>query len=310
LAVGLAAGTCTAWIADLDDGGDARSAMLAAVANMAGLGLGALGAGALARWAPQPLVLSWVVYLDLGFVLLMLLWFVADTVEQPVRRLRELALRPRLGVPADRRAQFVAPATNAFCVFAMGGFYGATIPSVLAQAVHRHNPAVSGAVVAEFFVGGALVMVATQRMRDRRSMLVGVVLIVPAAWLLVAATVRQSMALLVGATAVAAASQALSYRGGLSIVNRLAPEENRAEVLSSYLLCCYLGLAVAPVGVAVLSAGRGLVTAEAVFATVLLVISALGLVVELRLDPSAAEHAAGAEHVPDRVVEPVGAQRS
>jgi MFS family permease len=310
LAVGLGAGTCTAWIADLDAGGETRSAMLAAAANMAGLGLGAVGAGVLARWAAEPLVLSWVVYLDIAFALLVLLWFVADTVSEPVDRLRELSLRPRLGVPGDRRARFVAPATNAFCIFAMGGFYAALIPSVLGQALHRTNPALSGGLVAEFFLGGAVIMVVTPWLPDRRAMLTGLVLIVPAGWLLVLATVAHSLPLLLVATAVGAAGQALGYRGGLSVVNRLAPQENRAEVLSTYLLCCYLGLAVAPVGVAVLTSVWGLVPAESVFAGLLLVISAVGLAVELRHGSSTEGDTARSEHVADRRLEPVGVQRS
>jgi MFS family permease len=309
LAVGLGAGTCTAWIADLDTGGEGRSAMLAATGNMAGLGLGALGAGLLAGWAPEPLVLSWVVYLDILFALLVLLWFVVDTVTEPVDRLRDLSLRPRVGVPGDRRAEFVAPATNAFCIFAMGGFYGAVIPSMLGQALHRSSPALSGGVVAEFFAGGAVIMVVTQWLRDRPAMLTGLVLIAPAGWLLVLATVAHSLPLLLVATAVGAAGQAVGYRGGLSVVNRLAPQENRAEVLSTYLLCCYLGLAVAPVGVAVLTSVWGLVPAECVFAALLLVLSAAGLAVELRHGSSTHGDTAGAQHVADRGVQPVLVQR-
>jgi MFS family permease len=310
LAVGLGAGTCTAWVADLDTGGEARSATLAAAANMAGLGLGAVGAGMLARWAPEPLALSWVVYLDLAFALLALLWFVVDTVEEPVQRLREVSLRPRLGVPADRRDRFVPPATNAFCIFAMGGFYGALIPSVLAEALHRNNPALSGAVVAEFFLGGAVLMVVTQWLADRRAMLTGLVLIMPAGWLLVWATVAHSLPLLLIATAVGAAGQAVGFRGGLSVVNSLAPQENRAEVVSTYLLFCYLGLAVAPVGVAVLTTAWGLVPAESVFAGVLLALSAVGLAVELRRGASTDRDAADPQDVPDRRVQSVLVQRS
>jgi MFS family permease len=310
LAVGLGAGTCTAWVADLDTGGETRSAMLAASANMAGLGLGAVFAGVLARWAPEPLALSWVVYLDVTFALLVLLWFVVDTVAEPVRRWRDLSLRPRLGVPSDRRAQFVPPATNAFCIFAMGGFYGALIPSVLSQALHRTSPALSGAVVAEFFLGGAVLMVLTQWLSDRRAMLTGLLLIMPAGWLLVLATVAHSLPLVLVATAVSAAGQAVGYRGGLSVVNTLAPRENRAEVVSTYLLCCYLGLAVAPVGVAVLTSAWGLVPAESVFAAVLLVLSAVGLAVELRHGASTDGDTPSPQHVADRRVEPVLAQRS
>ena len=59
--------------------------------------------------------------------------------------------------------------------------------------------------------------------------------------LLMLAEARHSMALLIAAAIVTGAAQAVGYRGSLQIINEIAPEEQRAEVLSSYLLVNYVG---------------------------------------------------------------------
>jgi MFS family permease len=63
LATGLASGTATAWIAELQPRGDrAAAASIAVMANMGGTALGPLLAGTLAAFAPWPLRLCYVVY--------------------------------------------------------------------------------------------------------------------------------------------------------------------------------------------------------------------------------------------------------
>ena len=45
---------------------------------------------------------------------------------------------------------------------------------------------------------------------------------------------------------------ALGYRGSLQVVNRIAPDDRRAEVVSGFLLACFVGDSVPVVGVGVL----------------------------------------------------------
>jgi MFS family permease len=59
LAIGVALGTATAWLAELDrGGGQARASAVAAIGNLVGIALGPLVAGPLAQYAPAPLRLS------------------------------------------------------------------------------------------------------------------------------------------------------------------------------------------------------------------------------------------------------------
>src|SRR4051812_2485994 len=64
LALGLASGTATAWIAELDaERNKTRASVIATSANYTGLTVGPLLSGFLAQYAPAPLRLSFVVYL-------------------------------------------------------------------------------------------------------------------------------------------------------------------------------------------------------------------------------------------------------
>ena len=103
-------------------------------------------------------------------------------------------------------------------------------------------------------------------------------LLFPGLGLLVAAQLAGSLPLLVLATAVAGAAAALGYRGSLEVVNRIAPEDRRAEVVSSYLIAVYCGNSLPVNGVGLLSDWTGPRVAHLTFATAIgaLAVVALG----------------------------------
>jgi MFS family permease len=72
--------------------------------------------------------------------------------------------------------------------------------------------------------------------------------------LVVAAQAARSMPLLLAATAIAGATVALGYRGSLQVVNEIAPQDRRAEVVSSYYIACFVGNSIPVIGLGVLSA--------------------------------------------------------
>lgn len=274
LGAGLGAGALTAWIAELEPNQNrARAAMVASAANLAGLALGALMAGLLAAHVPWPLRSSYVVYLCLLLILLAVMRTAPETVDEPVRSLGALSLRPRIGIPRAIRLAFVAPAAMAFAAFSLGGFYAALLPGVLAQGLHQSGPAVIGGVVAAFFATAAVTAGATGRLGSRPSMLIALGLLWLGLALLLSAEARRSMAWLMIATLVAGAAMALGYRGSLQIVNRIAPPEQRAEVVSSYLLVCFIANSLPVIGVGLLSLPLGAPHAHRVFALVLVILA-------------------------------------
>ena len=202
-AAGLGAGTITAWIAELEPHGDrARAAAFASAGNLAGLALGAIGAGLLARFAPWPLRLSFVCFIGVLGVVIAMLARAPETIAKPIRSMRALSLRPRIGVPRGIRVQFIAPAAMAFIAFALGGFYAALAPGVLSRQIGVSDVAVIGGIVALFFVSAAASVVATRALANRSALYAASVLVFAALALLLAADELRSMAIIVAASLV------------------------------------------------------------------------------------------------------------
>jgi hypothetical protein len=77
------------------------------------------------------------------------------------------------------------------------------------------------------------------------------------------------MPLLIFAAALGGVAGGLGYRGSLEVVNRIAPADRRSEVVSSYLVVCFAGNSVPVIGIGLLSAAAGALTAHATFAAVI-----------------------------------------
>ena len=283
VSIGIGAVTSTAWIAELHPAQDkAGATVVSSVANLTGLAFGPLVAGILAQYAPWPLRLVFVAFLLLFIPIVLITRMSQETVGERVSSLRRLSLRPRIGIPEEIRTAFVSPGATAFAIFAFTGFYTALIPSMLLQTMHQTNHAVSGAVVAELFAVAAVVITATQVLDKRLIMLIGIASMIPSLAVLVLARDAQSMTLLLLATAMGGISLGLGYRGSLQVVNEMAPGDRRAEVLSSYMVCSYAGLAIPVIGVGIMSQMTNPMLANLVFAVTIAVFAAAALFFGIR----------------------------
>lgn len=301
LATGLAAGAVTAWIAELEPklkplGNKAAAAVIASAANFAGCAAAPLLAGGLAQLAPQPLRLPYAVYLALLAGSGLAVLAPRETVPQGAGARRSgisaVLLQPRLGVPKQIRGQFVSPAVTAFATFGLIGFYSALVPSLLAESLHQKSPLVAGAVICELFLLAAAAVPATGRLQSRSAMLGGLVLLWPSLGLLIAAQLARSMPLLIAATALAGLAAALGYRGSLAVVNRIAPDDQRAEVVSSYLIAMYLGNSLPVIGIGLLTEWTGSLTAHIAFAAVIALLAAGALGAAMKYAADRDRHAA------------------
>jgi predicted MFS family arabinose efflux permease len=287
LATGLAAGAATAWIAELYSGRtEGAAARIASAANFFGCAAGPLLAGLLAQFAVWPLRLCFLVYLVLLCISAGGLFLVPETVSHR-RGLSELALQPRIGVPAHIRLQFVAPAVTGFATFALIGFYGALLPNLLANSLHQSAPAIAGAVVCALFLVAALTILSTGRLHSQTAMMSGLALLPPSLWLLVGAQVAQSMPILLLATTLGGISGGFGYRGSLEVINRIAPAARRSELVSSYLVALFAGNSLPVIGIGVLSAATDSLLAHAVFAALITILAGLATLTGMRYAPRA-----------------------
>jgi MFS family permease len=268
-AAGLGAGALTAWIAELEPRKDrARAAVVASAGNLGGLALGGIMAGLLAEYVAAPLRTVFGFYLAVLLVVSILLLRVNETVAGKIKTFSDLELRPRIGVPADIRFPFIAPACIAFAAFALGGFVSALIPGIITQGLHVSNVAVIGAVVTLFFLVACLTAALSRKLASWTAMFSGAACVFPAVALLVFAELLRSMPLLIVTAAIGGAAMALSYRGSLQVLNEIAPQDKRAEVVSAYLLMCYLGNSLPVLGVGLLTTLIAPPLAHMIFAAV------------------------------------------
>lgn len=277
LGIGVGAGTGTAWLAELiASENKSRATLIATSTNFLGLGLGALASGLLAEYAPLPLRLTFVVYLLALVVVAVLIRRTRETVARP-DGLARISLRPRLSVPAEIRAAFVAPAVTGFGAMALVGFYAALAPSILALELHETSHAAAGALFFELAIVASVTILATARLSSRAAMLIALGLMIPTAALVVAAQLFGSMTIMIAATSSCGIAAALGYRGGLQVVNQIAPRDRRAEMVSAFFICCFCGNALPVIGIGIVSTLAGTITASLAFAAMIAVFSLVAL---------------------------------
>jgi MFS family permease len=285
-ATGLAAAAATTWLAELHPQGDkAVAASIASAANFAGLAAAPLLAGALAQFAPRPLRLPYVIYLLMLIGIGLAIFGPPETVKSRTRRLADLSLQPRLGVPKEIRLAFLSPAVTAFATFALIGFYAALIPSLLNENLQQRSPLVAGAVVFALFVIATATAATTSKLQSRFAMLSGLALLPPSLMLLVAAELLRSMPLLLLATMLGGIAAALGYRGSLEVVNRIAPSDKRSEVVSSYLIAVYLGNSLPIIGIGLLSDMVSSLAAHIAFAVGIGLLAAVAFATGMKYAP-------------------------
>jgi MFS family permease len=247
LSAGLITGTATAALTETArPGAGRRASLVSSTANMGGLGLGPLLAGLLAQYAPRPTVLPFEAQLGLVVVAGLGLLVVPETVAER----SALSLRFHgLGIPRDGRAAFLAAGFAGFAAFSLLGLFSALAPTFLGGVLHDTSHAVAGAVVFLAFAVGAVTQLAGSRLPSRPVMLAGLGVFLVALALIVAGLSAASMPLFLVATVVSGVAVGAVFMGSLAVTNRLAPAENRGQVISTYFVFAYVGLAVPAIAV-------------------------------------------------------------
>jgi MFS family permease len=150
-------------------------------------------------------------------------------------------------------------------------------------------------VFAFFLVGAATDLVVRTRLKSGAAMLLGLVFLLPSLALLVSAQAARSMLLLIAGTLIGGIATALAYFGSLQVVNQIAPEDQRSEVVSTYMIFCYLGNSVPVIGIGLLSGIATSMTAHLIFAIVVAALAVIGLVTGVKYAPKQTAQAAAGE---------------
>lgn len=265
LSAGIFTGTATAALADFAaPGRQLRASLIAAVANIGGLGLGPLFGGLLARYAGRPLQACFVLHLGLLVVAVVAINVIPESVSvsHPTRvRMQELH------VPAPVRTVLVQAGTAGFAGFAVLGLFTAVSPTVL-QLLGHNDPALTGLVVFSVFVASAAGQVASVRFPVRTSLLTGTAMLIVGIAAVGVSIGTSSLSLLVAGGFVAGAGQGISFRAALGAITSASPEHHRGAVVSTFFVICYAGISLPVLGIGVGIRSWGLVPTGEVFAAI------------------------------------------
>lgn len=256
LSAGLFIGTATAYIIDLAPrAGRGRATLLAAAANMGGVGAGPLLAGLTAQYLPAPLRTAYAVDLALvasGVVLLARLPETATSLD------RRLDLRPHLGIPRAARVMFARAAIAGGAGYAVIGYFLAVIPSTLQTQFTEHNHAVTGAVICLLFGASLAGQIAVPAIGNERALAAGCLVLIAGMGLVAASLTESSLPLLTAGTVIAGAGQGLSFRSGLALVRALSPRQQAGRVASTFFVVLYAAISTAVIGIGILAQAFGL----------------------------------------------------
>ena len=275
ISAGLVTGAATIFVIELAPAQDHhKAALLAAVINMGGLGLGPLLGGLLAQYAPWPTHLVFIVDLTLIALAAAGLAMAPETVKvsaQPRLRLQILA------VPHEVRGVFLPAAIAGIAGFAVLGFFNALTPAFISNILGLHHLALIGMVVFVVFAASTAGQLALGLLPQRFALPAGCVLLAFGALVVAAAIITSSLALLIVGAILAGSGQGLGFRAGLAAVAHASPEARRAEVISSFFVVLYTAISVPVIGLGLWSDALGLRSAGTGFAVIVAALSLLAL---------------------------------
>jgi MFS family permease len=248
LAIGVLTGTATAALTELEPRGSRRRAsVVSGMATPGGLGLGAVLTGGAVESGTLPLRLIFLIYLGLLAVLAVCVLLLPETV--PVEARARAFRFQRLHVPKGMWAGFVVAAAGVFTTFAMMSLFASLLPSFLVQTLGRTDHLLSGAAVGLVFLAAVAAPPLIGRGSIGRAGLYGLVAIVVGLVLVVTGLAATMIVLLVIGCAIAGFGGGCLFVGSLAFVNKDAPPDRRAEVVSAYFVAGYVGVTLPPIAV-------------------------------------------------------------
>jgi MFS family permease len=274
LAVGATTSVATAAMTDLEPYRDPHHvARVAVAANFGAFAVGVLLSGFLVLYAPDSTQLVYLLPIVASGVGLLAVSVTPETAASIGSKIR-LRIQ-RISVPEPVRSAFWVSAGGIAACYSIYGLFAALVPSYVRTELHIASPLVAGAIVALMFGTAALIQLATSQIRDRRALLVGFPLLLGALAALVLILPFGSWTLLVLVSVALGGAVGLAFMGSVTLTDRIAPEDDRGEVLSGFYLAGYLALAVPTIGVAEASDQIGLTNAGILFGILLAITVAL-----------------------------------
>lgn len=268
LAVGATTSIATAAMSDLEPYRDQHHvARVAVAANFGGFAVGVALSGLLVQFVPDPAQVVYLLPLVASSVGMLAVFVTPETATALGSKFK-IRIQ-RIAVPAELRRPFWVAAGAVAACYSIYGLFAALVPSFVRVEYGISSPSAAGGIVALMFGLAAITQLSTAQVRDRRALIIGTPVMVGALVALVMILPLTIWALLVLVTAVLGISVGLTFMGAVTLVDRVAPEVQRGEILAGFYSAGYLALAVPTIGVAEASERIGLTEGGILFGSVL-----------------------------------------
>jgi len=220
-----------------------KGALVNGVAPLAGLGLGAIGAGLLIEFAPAPTQLVYVVLLAALLLQAAFLLHLPESVSQRQRFSWRMA-RPVMQVPASAQVTLKSLLPVNTAQWALAGFFFSLGPSV-ARALTGTASVLPGALLLGLIgLASACAVVLARAISPGRATVVGV-LALAGGGLAVAAAVASGQSMLgVLGSALSGAGFGIAFSGSVRALVPLARPQERAGLMSAFFTASYLAFSV------------------------------------------------------------------
>ena len=275
-ATGIATTAVAAALLDVDH---KQGAVINGLAPMAGMALGALGAGALVQFAPFPLRLIYVVALVLFAVQLVATLLSSETFAERDRA--GWSLRPRIEIPPRLRTTFLRILPLNVAVWGLGALFLSLMPGLLHVVTAAPSMAwLGGAEVGAMTLAGAaaVLLFRNQRRVFIRNCAAGAI-ILGTAMVLTGTLLHSPILLLAGALPTGIGFGA-GFLGVLRSLVALARPAERAGLVSAFYIASYLPNAVLAMMAGYAASHVGFFETVVVFGSFIIVMAALSLVMK------------------------------
>ena len=279
IATGAAITTLGATLVDLNPPhAPHRAGVITGVAPTFGLGLGALGCGILAQYAPQPTRLVYILLLA-GLVLAGLLMAVLpETTQRRPGAVR--SLQPRLGVAPRLRADLVGLAPILVASWALGGLYLALGPSVAAGLFDLPSHVVGGLVVTLLCGPASITVFALRGWPTERTLALAATLLLLGTAVGLAGVEANSLAMAVTGTVVAGIGFGGSALASFGTLAKIAAPAERGELFAVAFVISYLAFSIPAVVAGFATTHVGLHETSVVYSAVVMAFCALALLAQ------------------------------
>ena len=245
VAVGLMASTATAYLTDLysearpSEVGSPFPGLVATAANLGGLSLGPLVAGALAQWAPAPVHTAYIVFGGLMVILLALVLTSPETVDL---ELADQARPVRFAVRPGQLTVFGAAAAVGFFAFAVMGLFSSLGAIIVRGQLGITSYFVAGLAPFTAFAASAVAQIALGKVAQAKILSTGTVLFPIGLVLTAVSLYHPALWLALTAAGLAGAGAGLLFKSAVTQTVIAADPASRAGVLAAFFVIAYIGM--------------------------------------------------------------------